>query len=261
MKIEFLTQDDPLYVLPFFEEFVRHYSDEFEILQVSAFPTMGKRSRSQLLNELRHLYGAQGLARLLAGVGASRCLGLLPRMRGAGRYYSLAQLSRTYGISCQKLGNPNEKEFIEGFRRRAPDLLISVACPFILKKELLGIAPLGAVNIHHAPLPRYKGMMPTFWQMYHGEKSVGVTIHYMVANVDEGDALYQDALLIEPRESLDHLIRRSKRHGAHCMARVLRQIQHNSATRIPLDHSKGSYFTFPTFEEIREFRLRGFRAI
>jgi len=90
---------------------------------------------------------------------------------------------------------------------------------------------------------------------------VGLTIHYMVPKVDEGDALLQDTMEIEPGESLDHLIRRSKRHGAHCMAQVLRQVAARSATPVKLDLSKGTYFTFPKREEARAFRRRGYRAI
>jgi methionyl-tRNA formyltransferase len=261
MRIEFLTQDDPLYVLPFFEEFVRNYASEFEILQISSSPTMGKRSRTQMLKELTSLYGPIGVARLIARAGISRVLGSLGKGKGASHYYTLSQLAGAYGIPHLSIGNPNAAEFVNSVEQRSPDLLVSVACPYILKEPLLKIAPLGAINIHHAPLPRYKGMMPTFWQMYHGEKSVGLTIHYMVAKIDEGVALYQGDQAIEPGESLDGLIQRSKRHGAHCMAQVLRSIQSNAPTRITLDHSKGTYFTFPTAEEIREFRRRGFRAI
>lgn len=261
MRVEFLTQDDPLYVLPFFEEFVRHYSAEFEILRISTSPTMGRRSRTQMLKELTGLYGPMGIARLLARAGAARVLGAFPKGKNAARFYTFAQMARAYGIPFESIDNPNAADFVASVQHRKPDLLISVACPYILKEPLLSISPLGAINIHHAPLPRYKGMMPTFWQMYHGERSVGLTIHYMAINVDAGDALYQDVLAIEPGESLDHLIQRSKRHGAHCMAHVLRQIQNHAAPRIPLDHSKGSYFTFPNAEEIREFRRRGFRAI
>jgi len=117
------------------------------------------------------------------------------------------------------------------------------------------------VNIHHAPLPRYKGMMPTFWQMFHGEKNVGVTVHFMATKVDEGAALLQEQLPIEQGETLDHLIVRSKRHGAHCMARALGLLSSASDARIPLDSEQGSYFTFPTIAEIREFHRRGHRAI
>ena len=261
MKIEFLTQDDPLYVLPFFDEFVRHYASEFEILHIATCPTMGKRSRTQMVRELTQLYGIMGMARLVSRLGFSRLAGLLPRKSGASGYATLTQLCGAYGIAHTQIGNPNAPEFVDLLRRRAPELLVSVACPYILKETILNVAPKGAINIHHAPLPRYKGMMPTFWQMYHGEKMVGLTIHYMVAKLDEGGALLQDEQPIAPGETLDQVIRRSKRHGAHAMARVLRQLRDGTSSPKMMNQSKGSYYTFPTADEIKEFHRRGLRAI
>jgi len=261
MRIEFLTQDDPLYVLPFFDEFVRHYAREFDIVHVASSPTMGKRSRRQMVNELTQLYGIRGMAHLVKRLALAKMLGRFPKKAGASHYSTLAQLCGAYAILQSRIANPNAPEFIEAVRRRAPDLLISVACPYILKEPLLSLAPRGAINIHHAPLPRYKGMMPTFWQMFHGEKSVGLTIHYMVAEIDEGEVLFQDQQAIQPHESLDRLIRRSKRHGAHCMANVLRQIASHSQSRKALNSIESSYFTFPSTSEIREFRRRGYRSI
>jgi methionyl-tRNA formyltransferase len=261
MKIEFLTQDDPLYVLPFFDEFVRHYASEFEIVHIATCPTMGKRSRSQMVKELMQLYGTTGMARLVSRFGLSRLMGLLPRKSGASTYATLPQLCRAYGIAHTQIGNPNAQEFVDLVRGRAPDLLVSVACPYILKEPLLTLAPKGAINIHHAPLPRYKGMMPTFWQMYHGEKTVGLTIHYMVAKLDEGQVLLQEQQPIIRGETLDQLIRRSKRYGAHAMAKVLRQLRDGKSSPAVMDQSTGSYYTFPTADEIAEFHRRGMRAI
>lgn len=261
MKIEFLTQEDSLYILPFFEEFLRHYSGEFEITRISCCRAMGKRSRWQLLRELKWLYGATGLSKLLLQAGSAKALSFLPRGRSASRYYSIAQLAKAYGISYDHVGNPNQPEFTSALQQRSPELLISVACPYILKERVLGIPPRGCINIHHAPLPRYKGMMPTFWQLFHGEQQLGVTIHYMAAKVDEGDALLQESLPVKPGDSLHELIRRSKRHGAHCMAKVVLSIQSDKAVAVQMDHAKGSYFTFPGREEALEFRRRGLRAI
>lgn len=261
MRIEFITQDDSLYILPFFEEFLHFYSTEFEITQISACRAMGKRPRRKLLRELTCLYRPQGFLRLLVRVSLAQLLGLLPRSRKAAHFATLPQLCRTYAIPYARVGNPNHGEFMSAIRRRAPDLIVSVACPFILKGPLLSLPFFGCINIHHGPLPRYKGMMPTFWQMYHGEKKIGVCIHQMTANVDEGAALLRDELEIQPGETLDHLIRRSKRHGAHCMAEGIRQIASKTYKRFPLQNARGSYFTFPTLEEIREFHRRGFRAI
>jgi methionyl-tRNA formyltransferase len=261
VRVEFLTQEDPIYVLTLFEEFFREYGGAWEVARISCCRTMGNRPRRQLLRELAQLYGPLGLTRLVSRAALSRLLGPLPLDRGAKHYFSLPQLCRAYNVEYQSIGNPNSPEFIRSVEERHCDLIVSVACPYILKKQLLGLPPLGCINIHHAPLPRYKGMMPTFWQMYHGENRVGLTIHTMDEKLDEGVALLQEELEIEPGETLDHLIRRSKRHAAHCLAGVLRNIASNSVTTRPLDREPGSRFTFPTFQEIREFQQRGLRAI
>jgi methionyl-tRNA formyltransferase len=261
MTIEFLTQDDPLYILPFFDEFFRHYGGQFDIAQISSCPIMGKRSRGRLIRELSYLYGVPGFVRLGMRSVGNRLLGSIRKPQNASRYYSLRQVAQAYGVPYVLVADPNSEEYRRQLAGRATDLLVSVACPIILKAPVLGIPRLGCINIHHAPLPRYKGMMPTFWQMYHQEKSVGVTIHYMTEKLDDGDALLQEESEIRPGETLDQLIQRSKRHGAHCMARVLKEFIEGTTRRTPLDHSKGSYFTFPTADQVATFRRNGYRAI
>ncbi len=261
MSIEFLADDNPLYVLPFFEEFIKNYAAEFTIKRISLCKPMGKRSRIQLLKQLTALYGPIGMVRILSRFGSARCLGIFPKGRNAKRFHTLSQLCRAYGIVCDRTDNPNSDDFCDGMSGRGTDLLISVACPFILKPPLLNTPPLGCINIHHAPLPKYKGMMPTFWQMFHRESKVGVTIHYMEEKIDDGRAILQDELVIDPQESLDHLIKRAKKHGAHCMARVLRLITHNEQVPVPLNKAGATYFTFPTSAQMVEFRRRGLRAL
>lgn len=261
MKIVFLTQDDPLYILPFFDEFFRQEPGEIEVRGIFSCKTMGDRGRARLLRELFCLYGTVGLVRLLSRAAFSKILGILPASRNSKRFYSVSQICRSFKVPHQFIGNPNHEEHQRRIAGLTPDLLVSVACPYILKDKLLAMPPLGCINIHHAPLPQYKGMMPTFWQMYHGEKKVGVTIHTMAARVDEGTALLQEELPVQENESLDSLIRRTKRHGAHCMLTVLQQIAAQTQKKLSLENRPSSYFTFPTPAEMKEFRRRGLRAI
>jgi methionyl-tRNA formyltransferase len=248
-------------VLPFFEEFLAHYAAEFSIARISLCPPMGKRSRRALLQQLTALYGPLGILRVLGRLGLAKMLGAFPRKRGALHYYSLVQLCRAYRIPCEMIGNPNSETFRDSLAARRPDIVVSIACPYILKTPVLAIPRLGCINIHHAPLPRYRGMMPTFWQMFHREPTVGVTIHFMNEAIDEGRGLLQERIPIEPGETLDHLIKRSKRHGAHCMAAALRKIGANEHDTFSLDSPQASYFTFPTYRQMLEFRKRGLRVL
>jgi methionyl-tRNA formyltransferase len=261
MRIIFLTQNDPLYVLPFFNEFFRKDLGTILVAGIFSCKIMGDRRRLKLLHDLRCLYGTVGLSRLLLRSAAYKALAILPANKAWKRFYSVAQLCRSLDIEHAVIGDPNHKECRERIAALTPDLLVSIACPYILKDQLLGLPPLGCINMHHAPLPRYKGMMPTFWQMYHGEKQVGITIHKMAARIDEGVAMLQEHLPIHDKESLDSLIRRTKRHGANCMLAVLQQIARQSQMTFSLDGRHGSYFTFPTPAEMKEFRRRGLRAI
>jgi methionyl-tRNA formyltransferase len=260
MKIEFITEED-LYVLPLFEEFFRQYASEFEIVRVSCCRMMGNRRRLKLAQELTWLYGVSGFARLLGRFSVSSLLSRLPRHRNAQRHYSIGQLCAAYGIPYARIDNPNSDQFVQELKNRTADLVVSVACPYILKRPLLESPPKGCINLHNAPLPRYKGMMPTFWQMFHGEQKVGLTVHYMTEKIDDGKVLYQDEMDIRHGETLDQLIRRSKHRTAHCLAQVLRQLQNGTAQPVALGTENSSYYTFPNREQIREFRRRGLRAI
>ncbi|HSM72103.1 MAG TPA: formyltransferase family protein, partial [Anaerolineales bacterium] len=66
-----------------------------------------------------------------------------------------------------------------------PDLGLIYGSP-ILKPELFEIPTLGTLGIHHGSLPKYRGNKTTFWMMYNGEKTAGVTIQKVNAGLDTG---------------------------------------------------------------------------
>jgi methionyl-tRNA formyltransferase len=261
MRVTFLTQDDPLYILPFFQSLFAQDLTGIEIVSIFTCRSMGNRKRSKLLVELLQLYGAVGFTKLLGlqvwqRFAAALRLGFL-----SGGGHSLRQLAEARHVPCHRIGDPNESQYLQAISASRPDVVVSVACPFILNRQLLHLPTRAALNIHHAPLPRYRGMMPTFWQMYHGEKSAGITIHTMVERVDAGQILYQEAVPIVTGETMHQLIRRSKRAGAQAMLHVLRQYECGKDPSPIPPGAEPSYFSFPRPHEMRIFRERGLRAI
>lgn len=261
MRVTFVTQDDPIYIMPFFEAFLAQDLGDLKIASIFASRSMGTRSRTKLVRELLQLYGATGFVKLLGLQAWHRFASALSLGRGSGLCHSLSQLAESNRIPYRSIGNPNTAEHFGAIAAEEPEMLVSVACPFILKRRLLELPTRAAINIHHAPLPSYRGMMPTFWQMYHGERSAGITIHTMAEDLDCGEIVYQDAVPLIAGETMHCLIRRSKRLGARAMLQVLQQYARGEVPNPLPAQREPSYFTFPTPAEMRDFRDRGLRAI
>src|SRR5215468_6587167 len=127
MRIVFLTQDDPLYILPFFDEFFRQELEDIEVLGILSCKTMGDRGRARLIRELLCLYGPIGFSRLLLRILGFKILGMLPTTKRSRRFYSLAQICRAFGVRHESIGNPNQEEYINCIAALSPELIVSVA--------------------------------------------------------------------------------------------------------------------------------------
>jgi methionyl-tRNA formyltransferase len=69
-----------------------------------------------------------------------------------------------------------------------PDLILSFTLPYRLPPEILAIPRHGAVNLHPAPLPEYRGPEPAR-MIYNGESRLGATLHRTDADFDTGAIL------------------------------------------------------------------------
>ncbi len=72
----------------------------------------------------------------------------------------------------------NSKKSLDEIKSYQPDLLISILGNQIFKKPLIDLAPKGCINLHTALLPKYRGLMPTFWVLKNDEKYTGVSVFF-----------------------------------------------------------------------------------
>lgn len=260
-RILFITQEDPFYVRLFFEEFLAHYPRRDEIAGVVIAPTMGKKSLSGLVRQMYGFYGPVDFVRMGLRYVYYKLMIRLRNVWRTDRFYSIRQVCEHYRVPVLEVANVNEPAFLESLRSMGLDLIISVAAPQIFREPLLAVPKHGCINIHNAKLPKYRGMLPNFWQMYHGEKAVGTTVHRINARLDDGDILLQRESPIEPGESLEALIRRTKRFGARLMIEAVQDIREGRLQPVPNDSAEATYFSFPTSEQVREFRAKGYRLL
>lgn len=250
LKLFFVTEDDPLYVIQFFDVFFAGYPrKEFEICGITVDRPFHE-PIWETLRRLKSFYGYWGLLR--QGLRFMNAL-----MRGR----SIEALAVSAGVPVVPTRSVNLPEYVEQVRAMAPDIIVSVAAPEIFKREILGVPRLGCINVHSGRLPTYRGMMPTFWQMLRGERKATITVHVMAEALDAGDVLAAQAFPIKTRDSLDRVIKGTKREAARLLIRVLRDLRAGRARPTPLNMTRAAYFSFPKPEDVREFRKRGHRLL
>lgn len=71
------------------------------------------------------------------------------------------------------------------------DLLIVFGFAWKLPTSVLAIPRLGAINIHVSMLPQYRGPAPLLWAIRNGDRTGGVTVHWMDEGFDTGNVLAQ----------------------------------------------------------------------
>jgi methionyl-tRNA formyltransferase len=102
-----------------------------------------------------------------------------------------------------------------------PDVLAVAAYGRILGKDLLELAPHGAVNVHGSLLPRWRGAAPVQWAIASGESETGVSIMQMDEGLDTGDVLLQRALPIGADDTAETLAPRLAALGGHALVDAL----------------------------------------
>lgn len=102
-----------------------------------------------------------------------------------------------------------------------PDVLVVTAYGRILGKDLLTLAPLGAVNVHASILPRWRGAAPIQWAVASGDAETGVTIMQMDEGLDTGDVLLVRTLAIGPEETAEQLAPRLAALGGEAIVEAL----------------------------------------
>ena len=173
---------------------------------------------------------------------------------------NIKTIIKKHGIKHLKIdGSINSEKSLEKIKNLDPDLLISIAGNQIFKKDLINLAPKGCLNLHTAMLPKYRGLMPSFWVLKNNEKETAVSVFFVDEGIDSGDILIQDKIEITPQTTQQQLIEKSKRLGMIAIIKAIRKIESGKFTLIPNDNSKSSYYSFPEKKDVRDFLNKGKR--
>jgi methionyl-tRNA formyltransferase len=258
MRIVFFSPDEPFYLPDFYKYVFDHIGIAHDIKAIIVPPVYKNTTRISLILRYFRVFGMAETAYLSFNVIRYKLMNFFSNSNG-NRFHSLKSVFKKYGIPYLFEADVNSAINIKRLREWNIDLIISISCPQIFKKELIDLPNRGCLNLHGSALPDYRGVMPSFWMLANGEKNAGITFFFVNEKIDAGDVLIQKMFPIEMNDTLDSFIKKSKRIGAEIVIEGIDKIIKNEVQTYPLDKTKGRYFGWPTRADVKKFIQKGGR--
>ena len=256
MRILVITEKDEFYLPLSIDCLLKNCGEDIVEVVCARNPLLpGK------LKAARKFYTAFGLGPILSQgmrLVKAKVLDVFACLNFTGRYYSVRRVCEAHNIPYSYSKNINAADFIHHCQELNIDLIASVSPTQIFKENLINLPRYGCINIHTAKLPKYRGLYPTYWAMACGEKTVGISIHYIEKGIDTGKIILQDEVEIPSGTTLDHMLTVTKLKGAELLVESIKQIG-SGTTETYYAEGEGSHFSFPTFESYQGFRRLGYK--
>ncbi len=203
----------------------------------------------------------------LAAAGHQLCCVVAQPDRPAGRGRELRApatkaWAEAHGLPVLQPEKVRDGRLAADLAAHAPDVLVVVAYGRILGRDLLTLAPHGAINVHASLLPRFRGAAPIQWALAEGERETGVSIMQMDEGLDTGDVLLQRTLEISADDTSESLGERLARLGGAALVEALGLLAEGRIVPVPQDHARATLAPIIEKEHGRlDFRLPAERLL
>lgn len=153
----------------------------------------------------------------------------------------LVELARARDIRVVQPETTKDPAFVAELRSLAPDVLLVASYGEILRRDVLELAPQGALNVHASLLPRHRGASPIQAAILAGDAETGVSVQRMVLALDEGDVLCEVATPIGEHENAGLLLERLSVLGGEAAVRSIDLLENGEASFRPQDSAEATY--------------------
>ena len=250
-RIVILTQNETMFLVPALDYFLRRANTNCEILSAVVFDASPFGKKQNLIQKIIATIGIFGLE-FVVRYGLST---IRTRLFG----HDVKRIFAKHGVPLINImGSINSEKSLSVLRSLDADLFISITGNQIFKKPLLEIPRLGTLNLHTALLPKYRGLMPSFWVLKNKEKQTGVSVFFVDEGIDSGPILVQKKLNIEDMSQWE-LIRMTKFLGMEAILEGIELIRSGDYELIANNDEESSYYSFPTRKDVIEFKKGGNR--
>ena len=119
----------------------------------------------------------------------------------------------------------------------APDFIITAAFGQFLPTALLDAAQIAAVNTHASLLPKYRGGAPVHYAIMNGDTETGVSIMYMVKQMDAGDVIDVVKVPITAQDNVGTMFDKLSLAGRDLLLATLPKIAAGAIAPVPQDEA------------------------
>lgn len=262
LKKYVFIQDDANFLPKVLDKFLREFADSTAGINIQA-NTQGKRTLFRTAMDLYKVYGFWYFQWKLRGLlfnklRARLINGLLGSTK---RCYTVAAVAKKYGVPVHTTDDVNSESFRAMLRSFGVEFIVSISGTQLYKKDLRQQTPFGIVNCHGALLPKYRGLMPSFWTLANGEQWGGSSVHFVDRKLDNGPIVVQRKYRIWPHDTLEDIMARSKDLAAEAIIECVRLVEAGDPPLIPNPESEMTHFAMPGPEDVRRFRQHGHRFV
>jgi methionyl-tRNA formyltransferase len=131
------------------------------------------------------------------------------------------------------------KEFI---LEKKPDLLYIVDFRYLLKKEIINLAPLGALNMHPSKLPKFRGRASINWAILKGENQIGLSVHFVDEGADTGDIIAQTHIDLNDHQDVGDALELLYPKYSELSRLAINLIESGEYKPIKQDESESTYY-------------------
>jgi methionyl-tRNA formyltransferase len=260
LKKYVFIQDDAKNLPRVLDKFLREFADSTAGINLQA-NTQGKRTLVQTALDLYKVYGFWYFQWKLRSLLWNTLTGKVGGGLGLSGGSTVPAVARKYGVPVHYTDDVNSEEFRKMLRDLGVEFIVSISGTQLYKKELRRQTPFGIVNCHGALLPKYRGLMPSFWTLANGEAWGGSSVHFVDRKLDNGPIVVQRKYRIWPHDTLEDIMSRSKDLAAEAIIECVRLVEAGEPPLTPNPESEMTHFAMPTGEDVARFKAHGHRFV
>ncbi|MDH5694274.1 MAG: formyltransferase family protein [Gammaproteobacteria bacterium] len=250
MKVFVITQNDPFYLSENIDYLLNNLPPHTEIVGCCLFEASPFGKRETFVNKAVNTYKVFGWIFFIRYSLKFIANKLFNRK-------SVLAVLKEHNVDVVSLDESiNSEKSLDKIKMYKPDLLVSIAGNQIFKRSLINLAPKGCLNLHTSLLPKYRGLLPSFWVLKNEETYSGVSVFFVDEGIDSGEILVQKKFEIGDM-SQEQLIRLSKRMGMNAVLEAIDLVRTGKFDLIENKDEEMSYFSFPTRADVKMFKQRG----